>query len=186
VFFWDPIDPVNTPPIPPLALADIEYIPAEGNNRSLPSVTLEEHLRQNPPSVGKNHYKGEDVYANFGYFKVDNDWVDPESEHALYNAYMASSQHGQEHPDVLNLYRSQSSGPRVMTPEEKEEFYREYVDDVTDEKDGEGDPRFFRISPKTFVALAAGAAVGDSYEESNFEPTVILSNLHAKSLPLLL
>ena len=59
-----------------------------------------------------------------------------------------------------------------MTPEEREEFYREYVDDVTDEKDGEGDPRHFRISPRTFVAWAAGAAVGDSYDESSFEPTV--------------
>jgi hypothetical protein len=177
---------VNTPPTPSLALADIEHIPAEGNNPSSPPVTLGEHLRKNPPSVGKNHYKGEDVYANFGYFKVDNDWVDPESENALYDAYMTSSQHGQEHPDVPNLYRSQSLGPRVMTPEEREEFYREYVDDVTDEKDGEGDPRHFRISPRTFVAWAAGAAVGDSYEESSFEPTVIPSNIHATSLSLLL
>ena len=163
---------MNTPPTPSLALADIEHIPAEGNNPSSPPVTLGEHLRKNPPSVGKNHYKGEDVYANFGYFKVDNDWVDPESENALYDAYMTNSQHGQEHPDVPNLYRSQSSGPRVMTPEEREEFYREYVDDVTDEKDGEGDPRRFRISPRTFAAWAAGAAVGDSYDESSFEPTV--------------
>jgi len=94
---------VNTPPTPSLALADIEHIPAEGNNPSSPPVTLGEHLRKNPPSVGKNHYKGEDVYANFGYFKVDNDWVDPESENALYDAYMTNSQHGQEHPDVPNL-----------------------------------------------------------------------------------
>lgn len=59
-----------------------------------------------------------------------------------------------------------------MTPKEKEEFYREYVNDVTDEKDNEGDPRLFRISPKTFEAWATGAAVGDSYEESSFDATV--------------
>jgi hypothetical protein len=146
-------------------------------------VTLDEYLRQNPPSVGKNHYKGEDVYANFGYFKVDDDWVDPESEYALHEAYMSASQHSEEHPDLPNLYGSHSSGPRIMTAEEQDEFYWEYVKGVTDEKDGEGDPRRFRISAKTFAAWAAGAAAGDCYEESSFEPTVNIFQIHAASLP---
>ena len=55
---------------------------------------------------------------------------------------------------------------------EEDEFYRDYVNYVTDEIDGEDDPRQWRISPQTFARWASGAVLGETYEENAVPPTL--------------
>jgi hypothetical protein len=122
--------------------------------------------------TGPNHYKGDMVYANFGYVLIDGQWVDPESEGDLYNAYMGVSDDSHLDLDVPELHRSRDFGPHILTLEEQNEFYREYVKDVTDEADGEGDPRALHITPATFARWAKGAVKVDAYVEVVVEPPV--------------
>jgi hypothetical protein len=135
-----------------------------------PALSFDEYMRLNPTSVGRNHYKGDMVYANFGYFLVDGKWVDPESEGALFDAYIGRS--NDSNPELPHLNRSRDSGSYVMKQEEQDEFYREFVEDVTDEIDGEGDPRVYRITPAIFARWATGAVEGEKFEETVMEPQV--------------
>jgi len=164
-FFWDPLDPI---PID----ENRDMVGSTVRKATKPSITYEEHIRQNPPRIGMNHYKGDMVYGNFGYFLVGDKWVDPESEGALHNAYMNGS--CEEDPNLPDFQRFRTSGPHIMNPQEEDKFYQGYVDDVTDDKDGEGDPRCLRISPTTFARWASGAAKGDRYEEAVPKPPVRL------------
>ena len=122
--------------------------------------------------TGHNHYKGHEVYANFGYVCIDGKWVDPESEGELYDAYMGYFDGSSQDLDVAELHRSRDSGPLIMTQAEQDIFYREYVEDVTDEADGDGDPRDYYISPETFARWAEGAVKVDGYVETVIDPTV--------------
>ena len=156
-----------------LSIQNETHKPVEKDEKIGPSpsaLSFKEHICQNPPSIGVNHYKGDDVYANFGYYKIEGKWVDPESEGCLFNAYMNHTGEYDEELDLPNFKRSETMGPRVMTLEEQDTFYKEYVEDVTDDIDGEGDPRWLRIDGPTFARWAAGATIGDRYEEDVFEP----------------
>lgn len=69
-----------------------------------------------------------------------------------------------------------------MSAEEQEEFYKDFMADVSDENDGEGDPRAWRISPSTFVQWATGAVAGDQYEEAVMQTPVSLGILFGSKL----
>jgi hypothetical protein len=142
-------------------------------NENEKTGTFQEYLEKNPSKFALNHYTGDMVYANFGYVMIEGKWVDPESEGALYKAYMDCTEgHNATAAELPDFSRSRTSGPHIMTPEEEDRFYRDYVTDVTDETDGEGDPRALRISPATFARWATGAQKGDHYEEQAMSPEV--------------
>ncbi|KAJ5038075.1 uncharacterized protein L3040_006946 [Drepanopeziza brunnea f. sp. 'multigermtubi'] len=163
-FFWDSLNPapVQEQPRPRTA----KYAPTEKQ------TTYAEHIRETKLPVMK-HYSGEQVNENWGLLKIGDKWADPDSEYDLYRAI-------QLHEHGIDLYKPASrplnfepepeyepprmdNGPRIMTPEEEDEFYKGYVEEVTDEVDAEGDPRQYRISPATFAQWAAGAGRGDRY-----------------------
>jgi hypothetical protein len=162
-FFWDPITCANLQPLQqlPPALHGGSYQP----RRDQQPLTYDEYIRKNPPAIGKNHYKGDMIWANFGYYLAEGKWVDPESEGELHNAYMNPPSSHRACPNFPGLLRHHDNGSRVMTSREQDEFYKEFEADVTDEHDDEGDPRAWRISPATFAQWAAGAVAGDQYEE---------------------
>ena len=171
IFFWDPIKCAFLQPtlqLPP-ALYGGSYQPRRDRGSEL---TYDEYIRLDPPSIGTNHYKGEMVYANFGYYLVEGKWVDPESEGELFQAYMNPSGRSRGEPILPNIHRSRDTGPRVMSLEEEDEFYKYFVADVSDEKDGEGDPRAWRITPATFAQWATGSVMGDQYEETVIQTPV--------------
>ncbi|KAI6714702.1 hypothetical protein JHW43_002783 [Diplocarpon mali] len=163
--FWDPIDSAPQPQWPPLLLVAAED-PAE-------KTSYAEHVERVKPAIGKNHYKGDMVNANFGYIKIGDTWCDPDSELELSRAvhiheYAHICEDGARvkplQPPALD------SGPRIMSPEEEDEFYKGFVEEVTDEQDGEGDPRQYRISPAVFARWAAGAVAGEQYQEEPWWP----------------
>ena len=165
-FFWDPIACANLlslqPRSPPTSPSE-SYQPLRDER---PQLTYDEFIRQHPPTVGKNHYKGEKVWANFGYYMADGTWVDPESEKELYNAYMKHSSEQRGSYDLPDIIIHRDRGPRIMSAQEEDVFYKEYAADVLDDIDGEGDPRDWRITPKTFAQWASGASTGERYQES--------------------
>ncbi len=114
------------------------------------------------------------VYANFGYFLAEGKWVDPESEGELYNAYMNSSNSSKAESNLPDIQRSRDTGPHIMSAEEQDKFYKDFIENVSDGNDGEGDPRAWRISPSTFAQWAAGAVAGDQYEEAVMQTPVSL------------
>jgi len=65
----------------PLPRLPTLHLSVKGGGRSTdhPALNFKEFIRLNPPSVGANHYKGNMVYANFGYFLIGGKWVDLES-----------------------------------------------------------------------------------------------------------
>ncbi|KAK0100871.1 hypothetical protein ONS95_007317 [Cadophora gregata] len=137
----------------------------------LPSnITLKEHLRQFPPCVGTNHFKGNMVWSNFGYIKIRGRWVDPDCEGAVADAYNAYESGDDEAPYLADLQKRPDTGPRIMSLEEQDEFYSQYTEEVSDEGDGEGDPRLYRITPATFARWAVGSGTGERYEEKAFMP----------------
>ncbi|RDL40318.1 uncharacterized protein BP5553_00297 [Venustampulla echinocandica] len=154
-FYWEPI--ITT-------LRPFEMQPetmAEAPKPQAKCLTYDEFIKENPPTIGKNHYKGDDVYANFGYVCINGKWVDPDSEGELYKAYMGSSDGPYAAAGLRDLRNSQAPGPRIMSAEEQEAFYKEMADD----DDGQGDHRDSRIDPATFARWAEGAAQADKYEE---------------------
>jgi hypothetical protein len=170
-FFWDPVTCAFLQPAPqlPPALHGGSYQPRRDRE---PALTYDKYIRQNLPSVGANHYKGDMVFANFGYYLAEGKWVDPESEGELFQAYMNPSSSSGAEPKLPDIHRFQDTGPRIMSLEEEDEFYKDFVADVSDEKDGEGDPRAWRITPATFAQWATGAVVGDQYEETVIQTPV--------------
>ncbi|KAH6721970.1 hypothetical protein BKA61DRAFT_729394 [Leptodontidium sp. MPI-SDFR-AT-0119] len=161
-FFWDPID--EQPRV------EIPYIPFNPRNPPPSNITYQEHLRQFPPRIGTNHYKSDMVWANFGYIKIRGRWVDPDSEGDVADAYNAEESGDDEAPYLPDLRKIPDTGPRIMSPEEEDEFYHDYTSEVSDEGDGEGDPRLYRISPATFARWAVGCGNGERYEETPFVP----------------
>ncbi|KAH7357019.1 hypothetical protein BKA65DRAFT_219461 [Rhexocercosporidium sp. MPI-PUGE-AT-0058] len=161
-FFWDPVD--EQPRL------EIPFVPFDPYKPPPSNITYQEHLRQFPPSVGTNHYKGKMVWANFGYIKIRGRWVDPDSEGDIADAYNAYASGDDEAPYLPDLQKIPDLGPRIMGPEEESEFYPEYTAEVSDESDGEGDPRLYRITPATFARWAVGCGSGERYEERQFVP----------------
>jgi hypothetical protein len=128
---------------------------------------------QQPPKVGENHYQGKDVWSNFGYVRINDKWVDPESQGQLYKAYYNPSGGPNSKAELPQLDNLGMMAPKVMANQaEENEFYEGYVTDVEDELDGEGDPRQFRISAAIFARWAAGATKGDWYESRKLPPSV--------------
>lgn len=163
-YFWDPITSADLQPPQPLppALHSGSYQPRRDQQFE---QSYDEYICDNPPAVGKNHYKGDMVWANFGYYLAEGKWVDPESEGELFDAYMNQPGPPRTKPNLPDAPRSQDHGPHIIPLHEQEEFYRDYVADVTDEFDDEGDPRNTRIDPETFARWASGAVVGETYEK---------------------
>lgn len=120
---------------------------------------------ENLPIIGNNHHKASDVFANFGYVSVDGNWADPDSEGELFDAQM-------KHISIKSLPHAPPKDSSVMSPDEQDRMYERYIEDVTDEEDGEGDPRKYRISPATFLQWATGTMVGDQFVETVMETPV--------------
>jgi hypothetical protein len=163
-FYWDPATSANLQPPQPLppALHGGSYQPQRDHQSQ---QTYDEYVCDNPQVIGKNHYKGDMVWANFGYYLAEGKWVDPESEGELFDAYMSQPGSPRAKANLLDIPRSRDYGPRVIPLQEQEQFYRDFVADVTDEFDGEGDPHNWRIDPETFARWASGAVAGEKYEE---------------------
>lgn len=150
-----------------------------GRSKKTTPVTLLEHLAQHQYTVGKNHYKGERVYENFGYCQdpETKQWFDPESSRPLKEKYIFH-QHSDKEEDgqeedgkcIPDFHRSENSGPRIMNKEEQDKFYKEYLEYVHDNVDAEGDPRDLRITPAIFARWAQGARKGKAYVEKTFTP----------------
>ncbi|QSZ36532.1 hypothetical protein DSL72_006412 [Monilinia vaccinii-corymbosi] len=129
--------------------------PAEGINR----LGIEGHSRcevvldlKGDEGQTNNHYKGKEVWGNFGYFNVNGVWVDPDSEKDLAQAFKG-------YPALLpeELEGARAKDWRIMSPEQMEEFYDFFNDYVSDD---EGDPRDNRISSKEFEEMIRGTASG--------------------------
>ncbi|KAG9233916.1 hypothetical protein BJ875DRAFT_510899 [Amylocarpus encephaloides] len=171
-YFWDPV----VAAVPPGAnyYRPSESAPAISDYDS-PRIkgfvsTYEEFLENNPPTVGQNHYKGKMVYQNFGYLPIADKWADPDSECELFKAYINPTDGPNTKAELPDLDNSRDRGPRIMSLEEQDEFYKGYVEEVEDDVDGEGDPRNYRIDPATFARWAEGAVRGDRFEEKIMEP----------------
>lgn len=136
------------------------------------TLSYQEFLRQYPPRIGSNHAKADDVWDNFGYIKINGTWVDPESKAEINNALRVHSGELGEVEERPTLYEQSLSEPKIFSLEEADEFYQDYTDYVSDEIDGEGDPRHPRISPQTFCRLAAGASRGNTYFEESLPQEV--------------
>jgi len=164
MYFWDPIVHVDQP----LKSSIVELIvTGRRHPRKSPAPeSYEEYVRRHPPTIGNHQYKGDQVYANFGYLPIGDEplWVDPDSEGELYNAYINNSASTSHLPGLPHFRRTPPKG--ILSPDEEDEFYKEYVEMVTDGVDGEGDPRIYRITPATFSRWAVGAVVGEHYEEN--------------------
>ncbi len=117
------------------------------------------------------------VWANFGYYLAEGKWVDPESEGELFAAYMNPPSSHRAEPNLPDVPRLHDKGPCIMTPQEQEEFYRNFVEDVTDDYDDEGDPRAWRISSDNFAQWATGAVTGDQCEEALMKTPVSFARL---------
>ena len=163
-YFWDPIVCANLQslqPLPPIFPRG-SYQPRRNEQ---PQLTYDEFLHQHPFADGKNHYKGDKVWGNFGYYLADGTWVDPESEGELYHAYMKPSSGRQGENYLLDITIPRDGGPRVMSAQEQDVFYKDFAAYVFDDEDGEGDPRNWRITPETFAQWASGASAGERYQE---------------------
>jgi hypothetical protein len=128
-----------------------------------------------PQTLAPNHYKGEDVWSNFGYVKINGHWVDPESERELSAAYKRDKD-AKHYTGTLSVINRPRSCPRVMDPEELRSFYDWYAEEVSlgADADTEGDPRDLRVTPATFAFWAQGAKRGEHYERHVIEPQVRL------------
>jgi len=124
-----------------------------------------------PATLAPNHYKGADVWANFGYVKINGRWVDPESDRELSAAYKGAKEDHHYVATLSVVNKPRCPGPRVMTDEEADSLYKWYSDEVSS-GDTEGDPRKFRITPDIFAFWAQGAKKGEHYERRILEPQV--------------
>lgn len=154
---------------------------------SPPPESYDEYLLRHPPAKPLGHYTGEEIFANFGYLEVNKTWVDPDSEGQLHNAYVKD---GLQAKAMYRTYledfemnpnkesglppfrRPQTTSAGIITPDSEDMFYKDFVEYVTDEVDGEGDPRKHRISPTTFARWATGSKLVDRYEDFFVPPTV--------------
>jgi hypothetical protein len=130
-----------------------------------------------PQTLAPNHYKGEDIWSNFGYVKINGHWVDPESERELSAAYKGDKD-AKHYAGTLSVINRPRSGPRVLDAKELRSLYDWYAEEVSlgTDADTEGDPRDLRITPATFAFWAQGAKKGEHYERHIIEPQVSLTH----------
>lgn len=146
--YWDEV----------FAEASIEPLEeAKGLPGKLYLETYDEYLRKNPLRPRPNHYHDEEVYANFGFLKINGHWADPDSHRTLHSALLGEA--GLE----FKLPGSSSTGPRIMEEHELDAYYDWLVEELHEGEDDEGDPRDMRISPETFRIWAADVEVADKF-----------------------
>ncbi|KAK6599591.1 hypothetical protein H4I95_08466 [Botrytis cinerea] len=112
-----------------------------------------------------NHYKGKEVWGNFGYIEVNGVWVDPDSEKDLAHAFKG---YPVLSPEKLQDARAKDA--RIMSPAEADKFYEFFNDYVSDD---EGDPRDNRMSPEEFAKMVRGTASegkGDTWARAIVAP----------------
>jgi hypothetical protein len=105
-------------------------------------------------------------FGTFGFLKVNENWVDPDSEAAIYGA---SNGRAVASPPILPGVSS-SYSPYILSQAEQDIIYGKFVDD---EDDDEGDPRNSRISPRTFAMLAEGVVKWDRPQPEVVKPVSI-------------
>ncbi|KAJ8066968.1 hypothetical protein OCU04_004347 [Sclerotinia nivalis] len=112
-----------------------------------------------------NHYKGKEVWGNFGYLLVNGTWVDPDSEKDLAHAFK-----GYPVLSLDELEGARAKDARIMSPTQMEEFYDFFNEYVSDD---EGDPRDNRLSLKDFQNMVRGTASegkGDTWARAVVAP----------------
>jgi len=129
-------------------------------------------MERDPPRFKPSHYFGDDVFANYGYTRVNGVWIDPDSEGDIFDAMQTP-----HNLKPLPHLSSSPEGPRIMSPEDEDKFYAKYIDDIVDDEDCEGDPRLLRISPATFARWAEGVGTGDHFVEDGIPIKVSLFSL---------
>jgi hypothetical protein len=154
--------------------------------------------------MSPDHYQGDEAYANYGYLPLDGIWVDPDSEGEIAAAMKNSGKHvrlpkirddynsypGMTQEDNIAATNRTESDPPVLPiyyrndPEMTEDdLYRGFIEEVTDEIDGDGDPRLNYITPATFARWAEGAAEGNHYvPKSSIERSTVSQNFGSLSL----
>jgi hypothetical protein len=123
-------------------------------------------------TLAPNHFKGDMVWANFGYLLYNGRWVDPDCQRELPAAHRGRREPYHYKATLSAIDKPRRSGPKVMSHHEQNEFYNWYVKEVSDDTDAEGDPRNFRITEDTFAFWAQGAIKGKRYEHKVMEPQV--------------
>ncbi|KAI1003728.1 hypothetical protein K3495_g4480 [Podosphaera aphanis] len=179
-FYWDPIlstsyqdQEWSTRGILPYLDISSPSVPIDNCPRNL---TYEEFCQRNPIFIGMNHYKGDAVYANFGYLRIGELWVDPDSAAEVNEALLILQGEPSKPSSILGPPLSIDRGPHIMSDSESNSFYQKYLEYVMEDIDiygniidQEGDPRISRISPETFIMWAAGAKFGDCSEKTSNE-----------------
>jgi hypothetical protein len=140
-------------------------------------LRFDRHIEQNPPRSNPNHYSGEQGFANYGYILINGQWVDPDSEGEIFDAFNSHADSSQFQNAPIEI-----SAPYSMTQDQMNALYKELFCDVPDPGspygdliftgdfgDFEGDPRALYISPATFARWAAGVSRGDSYVRTKVE-----------------
>jgi hypothetical protein len=126
-------------------------------------LRYDDYKHRNPPEHRPNHYKGDEGYGNYGYFQVNDCWVDPESRKEIHDALNNRA------PPVPRLPIGTIPCPGLY----EDEIYKSFMAEINGEDgDGEGDPRAMYITSATFARWAAGASEGDYYVEATVPPQV--------------
>jgi hypothetical protein len=172
------VDLATQPSIVEEILLGIRAVPS-----SPPPASYAEYLSRHPPQAATNLYSGKEIFANFGYLRVNKIWVDPDSEGQLHNAYVKGGIDAeaayqtyvgdgtkQTGPYAFQKPRTDANG--IIIPDDLDLFYNDFVGFVDDDMDGEGDPRNYRISPQTFARWAVGAKFPEPYEDTFVAPSV--------------
>lgn len=107
---------------------------------------------QNP-----NHYHGSQSLANYGWININEQWVDPDGEGDVDNAWKG----------ILTYDASKAAFPeavqsaRVLPDTELKGLYGAFEDFVSDD---EGKPEQNHITPEAFMTMAGGAKKGFHHE----------------------
>ena len=161
------------PNIPESVARDSRYHSSKGSRTS---VTLD-NCKAGSSTLSPNHYRGDMVWANFGYLLYNGRWVDPECERELSAAYKGKKEPYHYKATLSAVNYPRRIGPKVIPHHEQDDLYEWYVKEVSDDVDSEGDPRSLQITPETFASWAQGAIKGNPYEhkviETQVSPSVI-------------
>lgn len=173
-YFYDPLDTVKEAP---------RSAPLEHREKS--GQTYDEFIATFKPTVGRHNSRGSKVYNNFGYLNDHGSWVDPDSMGSMNDSMLRSENQEESHQfsNDLPALPITHKGPKIMSDEELNEFYAGYESEVSDDIDGEGDPRQYRITPATFARLAQGAVHGGDMFGGNELDSSVRSfppNIHNK------
>jgi len=101
----------------------------------------------------------------YGFLKVNGQWVDPDSEEAIYHAWNSISKGS----SPLSCGTCGHRGAHILSRSEQSLVYAEFGKDEDDE---EGDPRLSRINPGTFATWADGAIMDANHHYGFTETTV--------------